>query len=97
MEKVPSLGWLQRIPEESAKKILARFSANDIANAWLGPDDVLNFIESLIPSEKMELINSYKEKIIPNRGGAMEWIHGMCMDELRMQEAMKENENKIAS
>ena len=97
MEKVPSLGWLQRIPEENAKKILGRFSANDIANAWIGPNDVLEFIESLIPDEKMELINSYREKVIPNRGGAMEWIHGMCMDELRMQEAMKENEDKIAS
>ena len=97
MEKVPSLGWLMRIPEENAKKILGRFSANDIANAWLGPNDVLEFIESLIPDEKMELIKSYREKIIPNRGGAMEWIHGMCMDELRMQEAVKDNEDKMAS
>ena len=58
-EDVPSLGWLLQVPEEARSQILERFSARDLASAWVAPAEILSQIEKFVPEKKMEVVRSY--------------------------------------
>ena len=58
-EDVPSLGWLLQVPEEARTQILERFSARDLASAWVAPAEILSQIERFVPEKKMEVVRSY--------------------------------------
>lgn len=98
-EKVASLGWLLELPDQSAKKILSRFSAQEIASSWTGPQDVLKKLQTYIPTEKWQLVESYKEKYPANRHGAFLKIHDLCIKELSQHQNSsneKPNEKMVA-
>ena len=63
MVRIPTLAWLKYEDKEKLTTELRKYSAQDLAGAWVGPEEVLNYIEELIPEKKMTLIRSYLERV----------------------------------
>jgi hypothetical protein len=86
METIPSLIWLKRLKNMEAQAILNRFSARELAQAWIGPADVLSHLEALIPEKKRQLFNNYRQKTKPTRTApAFLALHRATLDALREQ------------
>jgi len=71
MSEVPSLGWLLRVPQETAAQILGEYSARDLASAWVAPEPVLRALGALLPDKKRQLLESYRTRLTPTRHGAV--------------------------
>ncbi|MEO0335638.1 MAG: hypothetical protein AAF202_04560, partial [Pseudomonadota bacterium] len=63
MVRIPTLAWLKYEDKEKLTNELRKYSAQDLAQAWLGPEDVLRYIEELIPEKKMNLVRSYLQRV----------------------------------
>lgn len=64
---VPTLVWAAMLNEEARRELLAGYSANELAQCWLGPDEVLSALRQVIPEKKMKLIESYVAGRAPSR------------------------------
>lgn len=64
---VRSLGWLLELTDDEAKSILARYTARQLAQCWVGPDDVLTRVGALLPEKKRQLLDTYVSSQIPTR------------------------------
>ncbi len=60
---MPSWVWTVLIPAEDAKKILSPVSAFDLAGAWVGSEEVLKRLQTLIPEQKMKMVEEYRKTI----------------------------------
>lgn len=65
--QIPTLGWLLEVPKEQVRSHLEKYSARDLASAWIGPERVLNFLGELLPEKKRRLVEEYCEKGAPSR------------------------------
>jgi hypothetical protein len=66
-KQIPTLAWLARLPDIEIEAILAGFMAQDLALAWVGPEDVLEKLASHLPLKKLALVLNYVERTAPNR------------------------------
>lgn len=64
---MPSLTWFDRLGDERSAKILARFSARELAAAWVGPKQTLERLEGLMPGRKRRLLNVFRRTTTPQR------------------------------
>lgn len=64
---IPTLAWLSEVPPERIKGVLAGFSAQQLAEAWIGPDFVLEKLAQCLPEKKLKLVLTYKDRTPPNR------------------------------
>lgn len=67
MEGLPTLGWLSQLPDKVIADELAKYSAKDLALAWIGPEEVLQHLELCLPQTKRELLATYRKKTTPDR------------------------------
>ncbi|MNL84237.1 hypothetical protein D3C87_2121440 [compost metagenome] len=59
--------WLCQKPATHVSEVLARFDARTLAEAWIGPTEVLQSLESHLPEKKLKLLNNYRQKTAPSR------------------------------
>ena len=95
MATIPSLGWLLKVPKKQLAPMLDSFSARELAEAWIGPKEVLANLAGLLPDKKRMLLESYREKIRPSRQApAFQALHKACVDYLRKPKQMKHMKHK---
>ena len=71
IESFPSLTWMTYLRDEDIQEILDSFSAKELSIAWHAPEETLEKLESYLPQDKIELLNTYKEKIQTNRNNSV--------------------------
>lgn len=64
---IKSLVWLAHKESSVVEKILARYDARALASAWVGPEEVLSKLESVLPEKKLKLLKTYTSKVSPSR------------------------------
>lgn len=64
---VPSLGWLTKVTPEQATEIVSELSARELAQMWVGPEEILTQITAYIPAKKLKLVETYREQGTPDR------------------------------
>lgn len=62
-----TLVWLAISPIETRKKVLGEFNARELAEGWIGPDEVLEALKEALPSKKLGMLQSYLNEIQPSR------------------------------
>lgn len=76
IESVQSLGWLLRLQASQIELILKSYSAKDLAQVWLAPEEILEQLQNLMPKSKTEMIKGYVQTHAPVREHPiMESIH----------------------
>ena len=65
--QIHTLIWFSKLDLEKRKEILSHLSAEDIALAYIGPDEVLSSIHEAISEKKFKLVQSISQRIRPNR------------------------------
>lgn len=84
MAEVPSLGWLERLPKDQAAEILSAYPARELAQAWVGPKDLLGRLISHVAPKKRELLEAYLDGASPSRDSAVyKEIHRKTISALR--------------
>lgn len=93
MEQFPSLAWLTKINEESAKDILNSYTAKQLAAIWIAPESILSTLEGYLPKKKKDLLISYSSNLLPSRENSLyNEIVSMAIEEYR-----KENDDSNES
>lgn len=64
---VKTLVWLALKDDDFIRENLASFNARSLAQAWIGPQDVLQKLERCLPEKKSVLLKEYLEKVSPSR------------------------------
>ena len=64
---VKTLAWLALKSPEEIKAVLSQFDTRSLAEAWVGPEEVLKALEAHLPEKKLKLLLVYKEKSNPSR------------------------------
>lgn len=64
---VKTLVWLALKDEDFIRETLASLNARALAQAWIGPQEVLQKLESCLPEKKSALLKEYLEKSPPSR------------------------------
>ncbi len=67
MSQIPTLGLAARLQDDILKNILKEFSAQELAEAWIGPDDVLKRFGNVLPEKKLTLLANYRKSVQPSR------------------------------
>jgi hypothetical protein len=67
IRQVVSLAWAVRLDQDSLKGILQKFTAYDLAQAWVGPGDLLAKFENSLPEKKLRMVKTYVERGIASR------------------------------
>jgi len=62
-----SLVPLALLPLEERTEILSQFGSQELASAWIGPQEVLEQLEQALPEKKQKILRSYVEKQTPSR------------------------------
>lgn len=70
VRSVPSLAWILRLTTEEATTILQDTTAEDLAAAWIGPEDLLAKIERLLPTPTARRLGELKARTTPSRTSA---------------------------
>lgn len=65
--QIKSLVWLSLLPEEEIRLKLEQVDAKSLASAWVGPEGMLNHLETLLPDKKKELLRNYRQRIPAQR------------------------------
>jgi hypothetical protein len=68
---IPTLAWLAESPPEAVRTLLAEFTAQDLARAWIGPDAVLAKLAECLPEKKLKLMLTYRDRLPPSRESAI--------------------------
>lgn len=98
MELIPTLGWFKYLNTEQTQEILQKFSARDIASAWIGPDSVLSELKKLMPEKKQKLLTDYLATIKASRySQAFKKLHKLCMDSIMDSKVNKNETQKMAA
>lgn len=98
MEQIPSLVWIKFLNDNYLKEIIKGFSAKDLASIMIGPEDILQRLKSCIPQNKLKLLDSYKDKVSPDRNAsAFLFFHEAVIIYLRIQMAEKDSDGGESS
>lgn len=62
-----SLVWLAMAPLEDRRRALADLDAQQLAEAWTGPESVLAQLEEALPAKKREMLAHFRQSISPDR------------------------------
>lgn len=62
-----SLVWLSLLEKEIQKTILAQYSAEDLAMAWIGSPEVMSEVSTSVPEKKRVIIEEFCKTIKPSR------------------------------
>lgn len=62
-----SLCWLAMLPKDQLAKTLERFDARTLAEGWIGSENVLLKLQSVLPEKKVKALNSFKTRIVANK------------------------------
>ena len=65
--QIKSLVWLSLLPEEEIRAKLEQVDAKSLASAWVGPEEMLDRLESFLPERKKELLRNYRQRITAQR------------------------------
>lgn len=96
-EKIPTLAWLSDLKKESLQDILKKFTAAELATAWIGPPSILTRISECLPEKKMELITSYTGKIKPSRNSPVfKTLHQTSIENLRQNLSVERTSTRAA-
>jgi hypothetical protein len=66
-EHVPSLVWLALVDDKVRTDILSKLSAQQIAQAWIGPQAVKDKVASSIAEKKLRLVQDYATRLPGDR------------------------------
>lgn len=66
-----TLSWLALCPISYRKKVLDEFNARELADAWVGPDEVLAGLIEALPTKKVGMLKSYLSESQPSRDTEM--------------------------
>lgn len=69
--RLPSLVWLYMCPIEVREQILQSLPAQNLAEIWVGPEEVLNELESTLADKKKALLKDYLSITKPNRSSPL--------------------------
>lgn len=64
-----SLVWLARAPVDYQQKIFSDLDARQLAEAWVGPEAVLNKLKEALPAKKVEMLQHFLDSTTPDRAG----------------------------
>ncbi|MBX3041133.1 MAG: hypothetical protein KF789_10560 [Bdellovibrionaceae bacterium] len=64
---VKSLAWLAHRDSEFVRAVLSRYDARSLASVWVGPDVVLEKLETALPEKKLKLLKNYRERTTTDR------------------------------
>ena len=64
---IPSLVWVALLEAKDRKEILSRLNAQELAEAWIGPEKILTRLEESIDAKKLQLMKSYLKRTSPSR------------------------------
>jgi len=95
----PSLAWGLKLNTEDLQEILLPYTAKELANAWIAPEETLIEISHAISAKKLDLLNSYKDSVDPSRQSDVYLaITTKILDKLQNIEGRKiEKSNKKAA
>jgi hypothetical protein len=83
-EQAVSWIWSKDVEDKKLEEIFKDYSAQDLALAWVGPDEILERLKTLVPEKKFGLMQSYMEKARPNRHSPVfKEIHRRILDSQR--------------
>lgn len=63
--------WLYRCEPSFQEQALTRYSAEDLASCWVGPEEVMNSLLARMPERKQKMVLEYKEQLKPSRAN---WV-----------------------
>lgn len=66
-ESIISLCWLSLLDSSELSKILEKFDARTLAEAWIAAPIVLEKLEQHLPEKKLKALKSYKSRMIANK------------------------------
>ncbi|MFN8846369.1 MAG: hypothetical protein ACK5W9_05925 [Bdellovibrionales bacterium] len=69
--RLPSLVWLYMCPVDVREQTLQSLPAQNLAEIWVGPEEVLIELESLLPEKKKALLKDYLSITKPNRSSPL--------------------------
>lgn len=97
IKQVPSLAWLLRLPPEDQDEILKSMSARQLAEAWTGPQDVLDALAKRLNPSKVSLLESTLEKVTPSRDSdAFLMIHSRVVAKLEDSNAVSRDADSLS-
>lgn len=64
---IPSLVWLAQKEPTAISQVLNQFDARSLAEAWVGPEEVLAKLEQSLPEKKLKLLQTYKTQTASSR------------------------------
>lgn len=67
INSIKSIVWAIHLSDEEIKNILNNFTAPDLAQAWLGPEEFLDKLKSQLPDKKLKLLTSYLQNTKASR------------------------------
>jgi hypothetical protein len=67
---LPSLFALDRLEQNTFDEVVSSVSVTELAEAWVGPEDLLARIEARLPTRKREVFNQVKRSLTPSRDSA---------------------------
>jgi hypothetical protein len=74
-KQIYSLVWLALLPNKDREEILSTMSAQQIAQAWIGPVEILTRLEPAVGEKKFKLLRDYISQIKPDRKSiAMQYL-----------------------
>lgn len=65
--RIRSLAWILEMHQDEQEKLLKQLSAQNLAEAWVGPQDVLDKLESVLPEKKLKMLKSYQKRVSSSR------------------------------
>ncbi len=63
-----SLVWLALAPVDARRNALGELDARQLAEAWTGPEAVLNSLKEALPAKKLEMLEHFLKDTSPGRG-----------------------------
>ncbi len=96
-ENIVILGWALELNDEELDQILNKFTAPDLASAWVSTDSVLEKLKNVLPEKKQSLVASYLERQKPSRTSpAFKRLHREIMNALYSRESQPDGLNEAA-
>jgi hypothetical protein len=89
--RIPSFVWLALLEQAKRQEILGQYSAEDLAQAWVGSAQILKIIEESLPEKKREMLNGYRERTTPSR---QHWVLAEICNQALAHMAANQNENR---
>lgn len=62
-----SLCWLALLDNNDISKVLERFDARSLAEAWIAAPTILDKLSSILPEKKLKALNSYRSRLTVNK------------------------------